>query len=393
MRPRGEEDPPAKDHGPHTLRVWRGTVVGLFGDDVFVEFGPRMQGVISRRQFAAAPRAGDSFDFTLRGQEEGLWALALSESRPIATWESMEPGSVVHARAVRLAPGGLELKVGPLHAFMPKSHTGVTRDEKPDALVGKTLTCEVIEVDRERQRVLVSRKLVLQRERASEHQRAVGALKEGEVVQGRVTRIESYGIFVAFGHGMEGFVHVSNLSHDRVEHPSALVKEGDVLDLRVLYVKKGGKRIGLGLKQMTESPWATIEKHCYLDQIVEGVVTRVVEFGAFVKIRDGIEGLLHASELGSTGDRPLRSTLAAGQRLSVRICELDAEARRMSLSLVHRNGARITPEEAANAKTFAELSRANPGERLRINIGELLMRALAGSQPSSSGRTESELAS
>jgi small subunit ribosomal protein S1 len=352
-----------------------------------------MQGVISRRQFEQPPGMGDAFDFTLRGQEEGLWALALSEARPIATWESMEPGSLVHARVIRLAPGGLELKIGPLHAFMPKSHTGVARDEKPDALVGKTLTCEVIEVDRERQRVLVSRKLVMQRERESEHQREVGALREGDVVQGRVTRIEPFGVFVAFGHGMEGFVHVSNLSHDRVEHPESVVKLADTLDLRVLYVKKGGKRIGLGLKQMTQSPWEEIERHCYVDQIVEGTVTRVVEFGAFVKIRDGIEGLLHDSETGRTKDQPLRSFLAPGQRLSVRIQDLDRDARRMSLSLMHRNGARITAEEAANAKAFAELARENPGERLRVNIGALLLQALTASQPRDEGDTERKLVS
>jgi len=391
MRAREDDNPPAKDHGSHTLRVWRGVVVGLFGDDVFVELGPRMQGVISRRQFAVAPEIGDAFEFTLRGQEEGLWALALSEARPIATWESMEPGSLVHARVVRAAPGGLELKVGPLHAFMPKSHTGVARDEKPDVLVGKTLACEVIEVDRERQRVLVSRKLVVQRERASEHQRAVGALKAGSLVQGRVTRIEAYGIFVAFGHGMEGFVHVSNLAHDRVEHPRELVKESDVLDLCVLYVKKGGKRIGLGLKQMSPSPWTTIEKHCYVDQIVEGVVTRIMDFGAFVKIRSGIEGLLHASE-SAAGDRPMRTIFAPGQRLSVRIRDLDAEGQRLSLSLVHRNGARITDEEAANARVFAELVQSAPAGQLKANIGALLLRALDGSQPPSGGG-EHELAS
>src|SRR6516225_6877571 len=209
MRARPEGSRPASDHGSHTLRVWRGTIVGVFGDDVFVELGPRMQGVISRRQLAEPPRVGDSLDVTLRGREEELWALALSESQPIATWERLEPGSLVHARVIRLAPGGLELKIGPLHAFMPKSQTGLARDEAPAVLVGKTLTCEVIEVDPERQRVLLSRKLVIQRERASEHQREVGALKEGDVVQGRVTRIERYGAFVAFGHGMEGLVHVS----------------------------------------------------------------------------------------------------------------------------------------------------------------------------------------
>jgi ribosomal protein S1 len=355
-------------------------VVGLFGDDVFVELGPRMQGVISRRQFAAVPAIGDAFDFTLRGQEEGLWSLALSDARPIATWENLEQGSLVHARVVRRAPGGLELKIGPLHAFMPKSHTGVARDENPDVLVGKTLACEVIEVDRERQRVLVSRKLVLQRERESERQREVGALKEGEVVQGRVTRIESYGAFVAFGHGMEGLVHVSNLAHDRVEHPSDVVDLGDVLDLRVLHVKRGGKRIGLGLKQMSESPWSSAEKRFYVDQLLEGVVTRVVEFGAFVKVSDGIEGLIPASEAARAGDQALRA-LRSGQRISVRVHDLDAEAQRMSLSLHHRNGARISAEEAANAKTFAELARESPGDRLQVNVGELLLRALRASQP------------
>jgi ribosomal protein S1 len=391
MRAREERDPPQSDHGPHTLRVWRGEVVGLFGDDVFVELGPRMQGVISRRQFAEPPDVGDAFDFTLRGQEEGLWSLALGEARPIATWESMETGSLVHARVIRLAPGGLELKIGPLHAFMPKSHTGVARDEKPDALIGKTLTCEVIEVDRERQRVLVSRKLVLKRERESEHQREVGALREGTVVQGRVTRIEPFGVFAAFGHGMEGFVHVSNLAHDHVEHPSTVVKEGDVLDLKVLYLKRGGKRIGLGLKQMTESPWSSAERHFYVDQIVEGTVTRIVEFGAFVKLRPGIEGLLHASQVGRTPDLPLRSMLVPGQRVSVRILDLESEAQRMSLSLLHKNGARITAEEAANAQTFAELSRQSPNERLKVNIGALLLRALTASQPDPATGSERKL--
>jgi ribosomal protein S1 len=381
MRARPGDDRPAGGHGPHTLRVWRGTIVGVFGDDVFVELGPRMQGVISRRQLAQAPLIGDELDVTLRGREEELWALALSESRPIATWERLEPGSLVHARVIRLAPGGLEVKIGPLHAFMPKSHTGIARDEVPGILVGKTLTCEVIEVDPERQRVLVSRKLVLQRERASERQREVDALKEGDVVQGRVTRIERYGAFVAFGHGMEGLVHVSDLAHARVEHPGDIIKEGDVLDLKVLYVKKGGKRIGLGLKQMTASPWESVERHHYVDQLVEGVVTRVVDYGAFVEILPGVEGLVHASRAGLVDRRSMRSMLSPGARVSVRIEELDAPARRMSLSLLHRNGARITPEEAASARAFAALARMDPHERLKINIGGLLMKALTSSLP------------
>ena len=240
-------------HGPDTLRVLQGTVVGLNGDDVFVELGPRMQGVISRRQFDEPPAVGEVYDFTLHDQEDGLWVLSLADVGSLSSWEEMERGSLVQARAIRTRPGGLELKIGPLHAFLPTSQTGLARGEEQQ-LVGRNVTCEVIEVDAERQRVVVSRKLVLQRERESSRQRAVDALKPGQVIQGRVTRLEPYGAFVRFGRGLEGMIHVSNLSHERVEDPAELLKLGETVDAKVLYIKQGGKRIALGLKQMDESP-------------------------------------------------------------------------------------------------------------------------------------------
>jgi ribosomal protein S1 len=356
--------------------VCRGAVVGTYGDDVFVELGPRMQGVISRRQLPAEPRIGDEFDFTLRGQEQGLWVLSLRESKVLHTWESMEAGSLVQAHVVRITPGGLELKIGPLHAFMPKSQTGIPRDEEPNALVGKNLAVEVLEVDRERQRVVVSRKVVVQRERESERQRLVGALKPGQVVQGRVTRLEQYGAFVSFGRGLEGLVHVSNLSHERVEHPSELLHEGQSVELKVLHVKGGGKRIALGLKQMAESPWQHLERIHYVDQIVEGRVARVMDFGAFVAIQAGVEGLLPRSQMGLAPDQSVRSIVAAGQKVSVRIQSLDCAGERLALSLLHKSGARIAPEEAADAASFAEIVRADPGRGLLTNFKDILQRAL-----------------
>jgi small subunit ribosomal protein S1 len=193
-----------KDHGPHTLKVWRGTVVGAFGDDVFVELGPRMQGVISRRAFDEAPEEGDELRLHAARPGGGLWALARVEERPLASWDQMEAGSIVQARVTGRNDGGLELKIGPLHAFMPRSQTGLPRGTDPKVLVGKTLACEVLEVDAERQRVLVSRKVLLERERNDERQRDVHALELGQIVRGRVTRVEEYGAFVAFGVGLEG---------------------------------------------------------------------------------------------------------------------------------------------------------------------------------------------
>jgi small subunit ribosomal protein S1 len=377
MRARGNERS-EQDHGPHTLKVWRGTVVGTFGDDVFVELGPRMQGVISRRKFEATPRIGDEHDFTLRGLEEGLWSLALSVApeKSHATWEELEIGSLVQARAIRIAPGGLEMKIGPLHAFLPKSHAGLPREVKIDVLVGKNLTCEVIEIDPERARVTVSRKVVLQRERESEHQRLVDQLKVGELVQGRVTRIEDYGAFVAFGKGMEGLVHVSNLSHERVDDPRTVVKIGEILTLKVLHLKRGGKRIGLGLKQVGESPWRDLDRTLYAGAMLDGVVTRVFDFGAFVSVKRGVEGLVPASEAGLRADQGVGAVLKAGQRVSARVIAFDVERERLSLSLLHTSGAQIAPDEAANHASFDELQRAHGDHRLMRPLGDVLRRAV-----------------
>jgi small subunit ribosomal protein S1 len=369
MGPRGQ-----KAHGAHTLQVWSGTVVGVYGDDVFVELGPRMQGVISRRQFDTTPQLGEVFEFTLRGQEEGLWALARREAKSLATWEEMEAGSLVQAHALRANHDGLELKVGPVHAFMPKSHTGLARDQKLQTLAGKWLTCEVLEVDPARQRVLLSRKLVLQRERESERQREVGSLKLGDIVQGRVTRIEDYGVFVGFGRGLEGLVHVSNLAFERVGHPSEVVKPGESVQARVLAIRDGGRKIALGIKQMSDSPWKHLESRHFVGEIVEAMVLRVLDFGAFVGIERGVEGLLPASECGLSSGQPLRAALRPGQALSLRVLEMDCEHERLALSWLHKDGSRIADDEAANLRSF-EASGRFGGATPESKLGRLLRRA------------------
>jgi small subunit ribosomal protein S1 len=175
---------------------------------------------------------------------------------------------------------------------------------------------------------------------------------------------------------MEGLVHVSNLAHERLAHPSAVVKVGDALDLKVLHVRRGGKRIGLGLKQMVESPWIDLERTAYCGQIVAGIVTRVRDFGAFVAIRPGVEGLVPASECGVGPTQRLQGAIQEGARVSVRILDIDVERQRMALSLLHGTGARLQPEEAENAETFAGLARSLGIEHLERPLGPALDRAL-----------------
>jgi len=364
------------DHGPHTLRVWRGTVVGVFGRDVFVELGPRMQGVIGVDHFDAPPSEGEQFDFTLRGQEDGLWALARSDEEPLVSWDRMEAGSLVQARATGLNPGGLELKIGPLHAFMPRSQCGLPRGGDARVLVGKTFTCQVIEVDSQRQRVLVSRRLLLERERTDQRQREVHNLRLGQVVRGRVTRLEPYGAFVAFGAGLEGLVHISNLSLDPIGHPREVLRLGEPVEAKVLTIRGEGKRIGLGLRQMHESPWKGLRDTHPPGSIVEGQVTRTAEFGAFVHVLRGVEGLLPQGETGLPAERRLRDVLRPGERLTLRIVDLDVERERMTLSLLHAGGRRIGSDEAAGRAALEERRATGTDGRAATALGPLLERAL-----------------
>ncbi|MDA1266669.1 MAG: S1 RNA-binding domain-containing protein [Planctomycetota bacterium] len=366
---------PDKAHGHHTLKVQRGIVVGVHGDDVFVQLGPRAQGVISKRKFATVPREGDEFEFTLRGREESLWALDLVDEPTLPTWEDMEPGCLVAARVMRANDGGLQLKIGRLHAFLPKSQTGLPRGKKHTALVGKSFTVEVLEVDPEHQRVIVSRKTVLKRER--DEQKGLGHFAAGQVVHGRVSRIEEYGVFVSLGRGREGLVHISNLAHDPPSRPEDLVALGDAIETKVLHVKNGGRRIGLGVKQLSEDPWRAVERENYEGQLVSVKVMRLTAFGAFCKLRPGVEGLLPNSESGD-GRRGARGAMREGQELTVRIAGFEPRTERLTFSMMHAAGAPITADEAVAAgELSAHIERSTSGP-LAQNLGALLRRAMGG---------------
>ena len=364
------------EHGPHTLRVMRGTVVGLDGDDVFCELGPRMQGVISARSFDTPPAVGESYEFTLRGREESLWVLSLRQSHSLSSWEEAEAGSIVEARIVRSTHGGLEAKIGPLHAFLPKSQTGLAREDDPALLVGKTMTCEVLEVDAERQRVLVSRRKVLARERLGARERELGSLAPGHIVQGRVARVEPYGVFVRFGRGLEGLVHTSNLAYERIEDPAGRFQMGDSISAKVLSIKRGGKRIALGVRQLQPSPWTALKQALCPGRVVAATVTRTTDYGVFVEVRKGVEGLVHRSETGLDRARPVRGLFRVGQRLSARVLSVDWDAERLALSLLRADGARLEPDEAEAAADLRAQGPTQAPEDWRGDLGEALQRAL-----------------
>jgi len=376
---RRQEEP---ERGAHTLEVVEGTVVGLHGTDVFVELGPRKQGVIGLEAFAGSPRVGEVHRFTLRGREDDLWMLNLHSDRTLAEWEELEAGSLTSARVLSKTHDGYQLKIGPLHAYMPYSASGVRRPKDRGTLLGRSVVVEVLEVDADKQRAIVSRKSVLKLQRAGA---APSAVVPGQTVQGRVTRIEAYGVFIRLSRGREGLCHVTNLSVDRVDHPEEVVRLGEVVEARVLYVRAGGKRIGLGLKQLQESPWVRLEREHWEGQVASVEITRVGRFGAVARLFPGAEGVLPLSECG---DRRPPAGLAPGDRLSARILELEPDEERLAFSLLHANGQPVAHDEAECLADFGA-ARELPAVRELLpeggagagaastNLGEVLRRALA----------------
>jgi ribosomal protein S1 len=353
-----------------------GTIVGVTGDDVFVEIGPRMQGVISLREFETPPKVGESYEFTLHGREDELWLLSRKEAQQLAAWDDVEVGSLVKAKVTGQNTGGLELKVGPLAAFMPASQVSLGREENLAQYLTQTLTCEVLEVDRAKKRILLSRRAVLDKERDEARKETVGKLSTGQVVKGKVTRVETFGAFVDLGNGIEGLVHVSNLSRRRVESATEIVQPGQTVDVQVLTIQEGGKRIGLGMKQLEPDPWAYVAQRFSPDQVVNGKVTRCTDFGAFVELEPGLEGLVHVSQLGKERVRRASDVVKPGQELAVRIVSIEPSRSRISLSRLDARGALIGSEDSVETSVIDEAMQKSPAKPIGTNLGSLFKKAL-----------------
>jgi ribosomal protein S1 len=303
--------------------------------------------------------------------------LALTEEEILHSWEDMEVASVVEGRVTATNLGGLELRVGRLHAFMPRSEIGMPRGSDLDELIGHALVCEVIEVDHERQRCLLSRKRVLKRER---ERGGEGGVRPGEVVHGRVIRVEDYGAFVRFGRGGQGLVHISNISHRRIAHPSELLKEGDAVEAKVLHIQRGGKRISLGIKQLGESPWEGAEERFLERSLAGGVVERVLDAGVVIGLERDISGFVPRRECGLGAGAPLTAHYIEGQPVSVRVVSLDVREERLTLSFLHADGARIMAEEAHFAETASSMMSEIEAKPLAgTDLGALLKQALTRS--------------
>jgi small subunit ribosomal protein S1 len=331
----------------------RAQVVDLHGDNVFFHLGGKNQGVTSVRSFAEPPKPGDMIDVIVTGfnREDNLYDVSVPGGSIVAgDWTDIAEGSLVEARITGANTGGVECQVGSLRGFIPVSQISMYRVENTADFVGQKLICVVTEANERRGNLVLSRRAVLEREKEESKKQLLATLQQGDMREGTIRKLHDFGAFVDLG-GVDGLIHISQLAWDRVKHPSEVVQEGQKVRVRIEKIDEATGKISLSLKNPEEHPWTNIEQRFPVGSTVTGPVSRIAQFGAFVKLAPGVEGLIHISELAHHKVYKVENIVKEGQDVECKVLDVDPEAQRMSLSL---KAAIAKPEKADGSKEKAE---------------------------------------
>ncbi len=319
---------------PGTPQRKKGKIISIHGKDVFVEVpGGRSQGVLPVQQFTdAPPRVGDEVEFTIEGAEDGLLLLSRKGAAMQADWSSVAEGMIVEARVTETNKGGVAVEVNGIRGFMPISQLDIYRVENAEQFVNQRLRCIVTEVNVEDRNLVVSRRALLEKEREETREQTWNALAEGQVREGIVRSIKDFGAFVDLG-GVDGLLHIGEMSWNRVDKPEQIVQLGQKVRVMILKIDHERRKLSLGLKQLSASPWDNLAERYPVGSVVNGKVSRLADFGAFVELEPAIEGLIHISELAPQRVYRVRDVVQVGQEVQVLVLSIDPAQRRISLSL------------------------------------------------------------
>jgi len=325
--------------------IVEGTVVSVDQDGAMIDIGYKSEGLIPAEELSIRKHVdpsevvsvGERTEALVLNKEDDEGRLILSKKRAQyeRAWgriqQVTDAGETVKGTVIEVVKGGLIVDIG-LRGFLPASLVDLRRVRDLDPFIGAEIEAKVIELDRNRNNVVLSRRAYLEEEQAEQRQAFLDDLAEGEVREGVVSSVVNFGAFVDLG-GMDGLVHVSELSWQHVNHPSEVVKVGDNVTIKVLEVDRDRERISLSIRETLEDPWVVFSRDHEVGAVVEGTVIKTVPFGAFVSVADGVEGLVHVSEIAVHRVESPELELSIGQKVTDKITELDDERRRVSLSI------------------------------------------------------------
>jgi small subunit ribosomal protein S1 len=362
--------------------VVSGRVVRIDNDEVLVDIGYKSEGVIPSNELSIRKNVdphdevelGEEVDALVLTKEDQDGRLIVSKKRARfeKAWRNIEAaaesGTPVTGTVIEVVKGGLIVDLG-VRGFLPASLVDIRRVPNLDEYMGQPIECKVIELNRSRNNVVLSRRAVLEEERKEQRQEILDRLQPGLVVEGVISNIVDFGAFVDLN-GIDGLIHISELSWSHVNHPSEILNIGDTVQVKVLDIDRDRQRISLGLKQTQEDPWQRVVDTYNVGDELEGTVTKVVTFGAFVEILDGVEGLVHISELAAHHVENPREVVQPGDVVRVKILEIDSERRRLSLSIKRVEG-QVLPSEVRAREAGLPLPGEGAGAGDLDNVPEL----------------------
>jgi len=323
------------------LEVIEGTVVAVNAREVVVNIGYKSDGVIPRNEFKYNPdlKAGDKIPVFVEQQEDGSGQLILSHKRARATasWDkvckALETDEIIKGYVKCRTKGGLIVDVFGIEAFLPGSQIDVKPIRDYDVYVGKTMEFKVVKINNEFKNVVVSHKALIEAELETQKRDIISKLEKGQVLEGTVKNITSYGVFIDLG-GVDGLIHITDLSWGRISHPEEIVKLDEKINVVILDFDDDKKRIALGLKQLSSHPWDGLSADLKVGDKVKGKVVVLADYGAFIEVQPGVEGLIHVSEMSwSQHLRTAQDFLKVGQEVEAVVLTLDREERKMSLGV------------------------------------------------------------
>lgn len=318
-----------------------GTIIGTVDDYVLVDVGDKAESYIAKSEFqldeGAEFNVGDTFEvFVERRKDEGGLLLSRDKAIAIKVWEDIakiqEADGTIEGKVENRVKGGMSVNIG-VPAFLPYSQIDLRPVKDLDALIGENFEFKILKFNRKRNNVVISRRAILEEARAKLREKMRSVLEEGQIIKGAITNITDYGLFIDMG-GMDGLCHITDLSWGRVSHPAKLYKVGQELEVKVLKYDKEHDRVSLGVKQLKADPWATVAERFPVGEKTMGKVVSITDYGVFVELEEGVEGLIHVSEMTwSKKPRHPSKMVTVGDEVEIMVLNIEPETKRISLGM------------------------------------------------------------